>query len=100
MLPEAGHYLAGRVGEQRCLVLLGLVERVREAARLVDGVCVGEEEMAAAGDLRCCPAGVVLTGESSTGAEVERGSVEDCNSVDALQRMMWRFRECCRLSRR
>ncbi len=48
-LPEAGDDLPGRVGEERCVVLVRLVEGAGEIVGFVDGVCVGEEQMPAAG---------------------------------------------------
>ena len=71
-LPEAGDDLARRVGEQRRVVLLGLVEGAGEVAGLVDGVGVGEEQPCAAGGLRAGPAGVGFAGKSAAVGEVER----------------------------
>ena len=76
MLPEAGDDLAGRVGEQDCLVPVCLAEGAREVVGLVDRVGVGEEEVLAAGGLCSGPAGVALACESSAVAQVQRRRVE------------------------
>ncbi len=82
-LPEAGDDLAGRVGEQRGVVLFRLVESAGEVSGLVDGVGVGEEEPGAAGVLRSDPAGVGFAGEAAAVAEVERRRFEDDDAVAA-----------------
>jgi hypothetical protein len=58
----------------------GFAEGAGDVVGFVEGVCVGEEDVFAACCLRAGPAGVVLAGESSVGAEVEFGGVENVDS--------------------
>lgn len=77
-LGDAGGDLAGGVGEERCVVLLGFAEGAGEVAWVVKGVGVGEEEVGSASELGTGPAGVVFSGKAGGGGvRVERGGVEE-----------------------
>ena len=60
---------------------IDFLQGAREIIRIVDGVGVGEEEIASAGSLCSGPTGVVLAGEASATGEVERWGVEQRDSV-------------------
>ncbi len=74
VLPEAGDDLARGVGEQGGFVLVDFAEGAGEIVGIVDGVRVGEEEIASLCGLGSRPAGVVLAGEASACGEIEGGA--------------------------
>ncbi len=88
VLPESVEDLAGRVGEQRHLVLFGLEDRAAEVSGLVNGVGVGEEQpvRGGVGGLEAGPAGLRFAVEGALGgAEVELGRGEDGDAFGVLR---------------